>query len=140
MEYRKGYPQSFPPHHIIHCLDELVSDVKCNSDDTLRFTKIGAGKSTAMGQYRMCRNWDKLQEWTRENAGCYRYGNPDIEDNKKSQIPRYRFCPEGSKDLEHVRKFFGKGQDWKPYEEKAWSWEENWVPSESWLENWVKPS
>jgi len=139
MEFHNSQPQSFEYHHITHCLSELVADVKCNADDTLRYVKAGNGKSTAVGQYRTCRNWDKLEQWTRENAGCYRYGNPDIEDHAKSQIPRFRFCPEGSEELERVREYFEKGRDWKPYEEKVYSWNEDWVPSETGLEDWVKP-
>ncbi|KAF4629004.1 hypothetical protein G7Y89_g9151 [Cudoniella acicularis] len=118
MEFQKGQPQSLPHHHKVHCLDKLVFDVKCNADDTLRLL-----------------SWDALQKWTLENAGCYRYGDPNIEDHAKSQIPRYRFCPENSEDLEYVREYFGKGKDWKPYEEKAWSWDEGWVPSETGLED-----
>jgi len=139
MEYRKGQPQSLAEHHVTHCLDELVTDVKCNSDDTLRYTKVGAGKNTGMGQLKTCRNWGKLEKWTLENAGCYRYGNPNIEDAKTSQIPRFRFCPEGSKDLARVREYFKKGEDWKPYQEKEWSWDEGFTSSESGLEDWVKP-
>jgi len=139
MEFQKGQPQSLAHEHIVHCLSELVADVKCNADDTLRFIKAGNGKSTAVGQSRTCRSWDQLEKWTHENAGCYRYGNPKIEDHAKSQIPRFRFCPEGSEDLEHVREYFGKGSDWKPYEERVWSWSEDWVPSESGLDDWMKP-
>ncbi|CAD6445426.1 81bb91b6-6d1d-4362-8c10-3ee3db0c7a44 [Sclerotinia trifoliorum] len=140
MESQKGQPQSLGHEHLVHCLSELVADVKCNADDTLRYMKVGNGKSTAVGQSRTCRNWEKLEKWTYENAGCYRYGNPDIEDHAKSQIPRFRYCPEGSEDLEHVRNYFGKGSDWKPYEENVWSWDEDWVPSNTGLDDWVKPT
>jgi DNA-binding HxlR family transcriptional regulator len=45
-----------------------------------------------------------------------------VEDKKESQVPRYRFCEEGSEDLEVVRGYFGWGREWRPAEERKWSW------------------
>jgi len=122
MDQREGRPARVPEHHVIHCLDQIYDDLRCSADDTLRVTAPNSDKSTAVGQSRSCRNWDALEEWAHANPACYRYGNPDVENNKNTQIPRMRFCPEGTPELEIIRKYFGKGKDWRPDEEPRWSW------------------
>jgi len=125
MDYREGRPPHETQHHIIHCLDQIYADIRCTADDTLRVTAPNRFSTTAVGQVRSCRNWDALEQWARDNAGCFRYGNAFLENKKPSQIARLRFCPEGSPELETIREYFGKGKDWKPYEEPRWSWFED---------------
>ncbi|KAI9646298.1 hypothetical protein NHQ30_005739 [Ciborinia camelliae] len=122
MEYRLGIEQSLPAHHIIHCLDQIRADILCAADDTLRVTTPDMRPVTGEGQLRKCKNWDALKAWTYANAGCYRYGDPNVEDQKESQIPRMRYCREGNPDLETVREYFGKGQGWRPADDHVWSW------------------
>ena len=122
MQYRDGVPQSLSHHHITHCLDQLRADVLCSADDTLRVTTSDMRPVTAENQQRTCRDWKGLERWTLQNPGCYRYGDPEVEDAKDSQILRMRYCPEGSTELERVREYLGKGEDWKPAEERVWSW------------------
>lgn len=125
MEYRLGKPQSLTYHHVIHCLDQLLADVMCNADDSLRVTTPDNQPNTAVGQQRICRDWDALRQWTLKNPACWRYGQPEVEDTKPNQLPRMRYCAEGSPELDRVREYFGKGTDWKPVEEPKWSWMEN---------------
>jgi len=122
MDYRDGDSPRVAHHHIIHCLDQIYADLRCNADDTLRVTAPNSDTTTAVGQIRSCRNWNALEEWTRANPGCFRYGNPDVENRKSSQIPRMRFCPDGTPELVKIREYFGKEEDWKPDEEPRWSW------------------
>ena len=123
MEYRDGKPQSLEHHHITHCLDQLRADVICTADDKLRVTTPDMRPVTAEGQGRKCRNWDVLQQWTFDHPGCYRYGDPNVEDAKENQIPRMRYCPAGSAELDVVRAYFGRESDWYPAEEEpVWSW------------------
>lgn len=122
MEYREDRAQSLEYHHITHCLDQLRADVQCTADDTLRVTTPDMRPVTGEGQVRSCRSWDALQAWTLENQGCYRYGNPSVEDVKQSQIPRMRYCRDGTPDMDRVRDYFGKGKDWRPTDENVWSW------------------
>ncbi|CAG8950860.1 hypothetical protein HYFRA_00003077 [Hymenoscyphus fraxineus] len=122
MEYQEGRSQSFEGGHIIHCLDQLRLDILCNADDTPRTTTPDMTPVTAKGQFRSCRNWDALVKWVDSYPSCYRYGNAKVEDMKPSQLSRMRFCPEGSEELQKVRIYFGEGQDWKPADEKKWSW------------------
>ncbi|KAI0179382.1 hypothetical protein GGR52DRAFT_570269 [Hypoxylon sp. FL1284] len=121
-DHRLNEPPTVPYAHVVHCLDQLLADTFCHADDTLRVTNRSTPHNTAVNQFRQCRSWDALQDWTLAHPGCYRYGNHTLEDAQPSQIPRMRFCPEGSPELEKVRAYFGKGQDWKPAEEKKWSW------------------
>ncbi|KAH8663034.1 hypothetical protein BGZ60DRAFT_541534, partial [Tricladium varicosporioides] len=124
MEYQLDLPQTLSSHHVIHCLDQLHADVICTADDTLRVSTPGNQPLTAEGQTRSCRNWDKLHEWTLAHSACYRHGNGELEDKNESQIARFRFCEEGTPELEKVREYFGKGKDWRPTEEPIWSWDE----------------
>ncbi|KAI1084208.1 hypothetical protein F5B20DRAFT_576348 [Whalleya microplaca] len=121
-DYRLSLPPSIEPAHVIHCLDQMLADTFCQADDTLRVTNRSTPHVTASQQFRKCRSWDALQEWTLAHPGCYRYGNHTLEDNQPSQLPRMRFCPEGSPELERVREYFRKGKDWRPADEKKWSW------------------
>ncbi|KAG9230528.1 hypothetical protein BJ875DRAFT_487885 [Amylocarpus encephaloides] len=122
MEYQESLPQSIAPEHIHHCLDQIRSDVICHADDTPRVTTSDMRPVTAECQIRTCRNWEALNAWTLANPACYRYGDPEVEDEKESQIERMKFCPEGTPELEVVRKYFNKGKEWLPAEEKLWSW------------------
>ncbi|KAF7879468.1 hypothetical protein EAF04_000664 [Stromatinia cepivora] len=125
MEYRMGIEQSLSHHHIIHCLDQIQTDILCTADDTLRVTFPDRPGTAAQGQIRQCRSWDALEAWTMAHPGCFRYGNPNVEDEKTSQIPRMRYCQEGNPDLELIREYFSKGSDWRPADEKVWSWFDN---------------
>lgn len=122
MEYREGVPQTFDESHILHCLDQLRADIECSADDTLRWTTPDRNKTTAVGQVRQCRSFEELKAWSVSNSGCYRFGNPTLEDAQESQLARKRFCPEGSTELDVVRKYFGKGEDWTPENDPIWSW------------------
>ncbi|KAI1374521.1 hypothetical protein F4677DRAFT_425305 [Hypoxylon crocopeplum] len=121
-DIRLSLPTVVTPGHVYHCLDQLLADNFCQADDTLRVTNRSTPHITAAYQHRQCRDWDALHQWTLDHPGCYRYGNHSTEDKMTSQLPRMRFCPEGSPELEKVRKYFGKGKDWKPTEEKPFSW------------------
>jgi hypothetical protein len=122
MEYRMGINQSLAPHHIIHCLDQIRADILCTADDTLRVTTPDMRPVTGEGQVRQCRSWEALKAWTMANPGCYRYGDPNVEDVQESQIPRMRYCEEGNPDLGLIRAYFDKGAGWRPADEKVWSW------------------
>jgi len=131
MDYRNGEKSHMSQHHIVHCLDQLYADVRCNADDTLRVTAPNKYPTTAVGQVRSCRNWDALERWTQENTACFRYGNPETENKKPSQIPRMSFCPKNSPQLPIIREYFGKGEDWFPDDAPRFSWFDDDVTHES---------
>ncbi|PQE29660.1 cytochrome p450 protein [Rutstroemia sp. NJR-2017a BBW] len=80
---------------------------------------------TGEGQVRQCRSWDALKAWTMDNPGCYRYGDPNVEDVQESQIPRMRYCEEGNPDLGLIRAYFDKDAEWRPADDRVWSWFDN---------------
>ncbi|KAK6604054.1 hypothetical protein H4I95_05957 [Botrytis cinerea] len=64
LEFHRGEEQSGSFAHVTHCLDALRQDIKCNADDTPRWSGYGH-RITGVDQVRMCRNWDLLDEWSK---------------------------------------------------------------------------
>lgn len=99
-----GKPQTLGYEHLIHCLDVLRDSVMCNADDTLMYVGRLHGNTESehpragLGQYRMCRDWNGLLDWTREHSACYRRVEPHNE--SFPEIERYKFCPDGSRPWE----------------------------------------
>ncbi|KAG9233489.1 hypothetical protein BJ875DRAFT_442183 [Amylocarpus encephaloides] len=111
-EYSQGIPQSLERMHVLHCLGALYDDIKCNADDTPRFThKVGLRPGE--GQIRKCRDWSKLRAWVKERDGCFKYIKHDVKDI--STIERMKYCSNDSKYLPKIRKFFGYPEDWTPW-------------------------
>ncbi|KAF2188435.1 hypothetical protein K469DRAFT_748719, partial [Zopfia rhizophila CBS 207.26] len=96
LEYRNNTPQTEHLLHIDHCLTSLRDDILCNADDTPRFTG-GHFKQAGSGtnQYRMCRDWSKLDMWANARSGCYK--TPVDPFDGVSTLERYKFCPGGGK-------------------------------------------
>jgi len=115
-EYRDGLPQSLPYEHLVHCLDSLRQDILCTADDTPRYITCKQSDSHYGGdkQIRQCRDWNKLEAWAKEHTGCFRYGDPTWD--QRSQFERYKFCPNDSPYLPHIRTFFEKDEAWLPGE------------------------
>ncbi|KAK2589607.1 hypothetical protein QQS21_012716 [Conoideocrella luteorostrata] len=94
-EYRHGEGQSRSWHHISHCLDALRRQVICDADDTPRATDRRPEVVAGLGQYRMCRNWDALEDFAKRHTACYkRPENAEWDGPKK--LNRFKHCPEGS--------------------------------------------
>ena len=111
-EYRRGEPQSASFHHINHCIDTIRQDLMCFADDTPRNTGTTGPMESGVGQMRMCRSWDKLQDWATQNTACFRYTDEDIEHD---EITRYKFCPkEGERYMSTIREYFNLAEDWTP--------------------------
>ena len=84
----------------------------CFADDTPRNTGTTGPMESGVGQMRMCRSWDKLQEWAVQHTACFRYTDEDIEHN---ELTRYKFCPEeGIEYMPKIRQYFGLPADWMP--------------------------
>ena len=80
--------------HYEHCLNALRQDILCRADDTPM--PAVPGMHIGENQQLMCRDWNKLVEWSQapgQNA-CYR----QIGDYRSAiiGIERHAFCPEDS--------------------------------------------
>lgn len=107
MEFWQGIPQSRRWEHVIHCVDQLRQEALCNADDTPRYSTSDDIPVSGMGQVRMCRNWEKLEDWAKQYNACYRYINQTADYKDFPQIERFIWCPEGSPYTEAVEKVFG---------------------------------
>jgi hypothetical protein len=109
-------PPIIASEHFHHCLDALRQDIMCTADDTPMPTKL---EKDVIGnnQVLMCRNWDKLIEWTQEpeRQSCYRrltdYGRV------AHKLERFAFCPKDSKYFSVVEKYFKKWGHKDPFVE-----------------------
>ncbi|RDL36096.1 Uncharacterized protein BP5553_06708 [Venustampulla echinocandica] len=111
-EHERGVPQSLGRHHILHCLGALYDDIKCNADDTPRYTDKH-GRKPGEGQIRKCRDWSKLKAFVNEREGCFKYIKHDKEDIRI--IERMKYCSNNSPYLPKIRKYFGFSSDWTPW-------------------------
>jgi len=93
-EFRKGSLQSQHYLHIDHCLTALREDIICNADDTPRYTG-GNHKQAGSGQdqIRMCRDWNKLDEWANNHSACFDLPRNTLERTHSSE--QYKHCPDG---------------------------------------------
>ncbi|KAI0157125.1 hypothetical protein GGR52DRAFT_565401 [Hypoxylon sp. FL1284] len=107
MEFKRGQPQSRRWGHILHCVDQLRVEAVCNADDTPRFSTADEIPVTGLHQTRMCRSWDKLNEWARKYTACYRYINQTASYSEVPQVERFVWCPKGSPYIKEVEKVFG---------------------------------
>ena len=44
-------------------------------------------------QTRMCKSWDKLEDWARGHTACFRDIGREVEGFP--EIEKYKFCPDG---------------------------------------------
>ena len=75
----------------------------CNADDTPRYSGLGQRGGTGDGQYRMCKDWGKLEEWAMEHSACYKYraGVETLEGG--IPLERFKYCPDGSEPWKKIR-------------------------------------
>ncbi|OTB02919.1 hypothetical protein M426DRAFT_322163 [Hypoxylon sp. CI-4A] len=106
-EFKRGLPQSRRWGHILHCVDQLRQEALCNADDTPRFSTMDDRPVTGLNQMRMCRSWDKLEEWARQYTACYRYINQTASYSEVPQVERFVWCPKDSPYKKEVEKVFG---------------------------------
>ncbi|KAI1303856.1 hypothetical protein F5Y03DRAFT_407166 [Xylaria venustula] len=106
-EFKTGKPQSRRWGHILHCVDQLRQEAICNADDTPRFSTEDEIPVTGLDQIRMCRSWDKLEEWARQYTACYRYINQTASYSEVPQVERFVWCPKDSPYQKEVEKVFG---------------------------------
>ncbi|KAI1813601.1 hypothetical protein GGS20DRAFT_472733 [Poronia punctata] len=110
-EDHDGIPESerkwhYP--HVMHCLNVLRDSVMCNADDTPLYIGRLHGNvhekspRAGTGTVKMCRDWDRLLTWSRENSACYR--PVGWEKEGFSEIERYKHCPDGSRPWEEKGK------------------------------------
>jgi hypothetical protein len=105
-EFRNGTRQSQPQHHINHCLDVMLQDIKCHADDTP--LPMMVDKATGDGQIRQCRSWDKLVEWATlpENTACYKQDDKKRDD--RPSLESWAHCPQNSPYFETMNAYFKK--------------------------------
>ncbi|KAF7858522.1 hypothetical protein EAF04_009122 [Stromatinia cepivora] len=94
LQFRNQTEQTEPVPHVDHCLIALREDILCNADDSPRYSSEEAGRGTAFGQYRLCRDWTRLDEWANKHSACYI--EPDTYEDGVGEVERYRRCPDGS--------------------------------------------
>lgn len=119
-EFRSNSAQSSHWGHIQHCLLVLRDEVICNADDVPRYTGFQQNRASGQGQYRMCRDFSKLEDWAMKHTACWRHigkmGDPGFR-----ELDRYRFCPEGSpyKEMSEVKWLEGSSDWWRKYKTNA---------------------
>ncbi|KAL8659035.1 MAG: hypothetical protein Q9202_007309 [Teloschistes flavicans] len=98
-------PQSIHFSHINHCLDGLRQDIMCNADDTPRYTGMGHLRGTGIGQYRMCRDWDQLEQWADDHSACYQYDDGSELETLRNGVPlsHFKHCPSGTEPWKDER-------------------------------------
>ncbi|KAL7620933.1 hypothetical protein AAE478_008244 [Parahypoxylon ruwenzoriense] len=113
-QYRTNKTQTIDYAHILHCLDSLRVETMCTADDTLRYVPLNSahGFRPGDGQKRMCRDWNRVEEFVRAHDPCYQYLRPGDKD--LSNLERFKFCPAESEYLPKIRGYFGYGDNWTP--------------------------
>lgn len=91
IDYHYQRPQRIALVHILHCLDELRQDVICNADDTPRYAGFQDPPGTGQGQVKMCREWNKLEQWALKNTACFQHE----DETPDRMVNRFKFCPDG---------------------------------------------
>ena len=89
----KPPPTGYVLEHNLHCIESLRQDALCNADDTPRYSGFSEKKVSGVMQTRMCKSWDKLENWARDHTACYRDVGRDVEGYP--EIEKYKFCPKG---------------------------------------------
>lgn len=104
IELRDKLPLSLPLEHTLHCFNALRQDVICAADDTPRKTSFDHPGTIGVGQERMCRSWDKLEQWAKQRWTCWK----NINDSESiNTLLRYRYCPKGSPYYDRIHAIFG---------------------------------
>lgn len=107
VEFKLSKPQTYPFHHVMHCLDALRVEIICHADDTPRYTTTTHDTLSGVGQDRKCRDLGKLERWSLENDACYHYFNHSFNE-VIDQRQRYVFCEPGSPYAATVEKYPGQ--------------------------------
>ena len=103
IETRDKKPSSWSHEHLTHCLLSLREDVICNADDFPLYTgrlndeRFNMITNPGVGDTRMCRSWDRLQEFVLANTACW---DPRASDEGAPTLDDYKSCPDGSKPWE----------------------------------------
>ena len=104
LQLRDRVPLDLDWAHNMHCFNALRQEIICTADDTPRSMTFAHPGSIGVGQYRRCRDWDKMVAWTEERWSCWRNINKTDEIDT---LLRYRYCPEGSPYYERIHAIFG---------------------------------
>ncbi|KAF1961851.1 hypothetical protein CC80DRAFT_401051 [Byssothecium circinans] len=129
-EFHHSSTQSSLWGHIQHCLLVLRDKVVCNADDVPRYTGFQNNQASGQGQYRMCRDFSKLEDWALQHTrnellthyctACWRHIG-EIRDPGFRELVRYRFCPEGSpyKEMSETKWLEGSSDWWRKYKSEV---------------------
>ncbi|KAL5042277.1 hypothetical protein BDW71DRAFT_211318 [Aspergillus fruticulosus] len=114
----KGLPPSanFPwdPNYSVYMITSMYSmhclDIICAADDIPRYIPVDATDTatttttTTLGQYRQCKDWGKLRQWSKVNDACFSYNELSRHELLEDQpFPHtLRFCSKNSKFLPAV--------------------------------------
>ena len=83
---------TIPSHHISHCFDTLRQHIQCTASDNLLYTY---GKhSSGDGQFRQCRNWNYLHQWTVAHSTC-----DPITHKSEPILSHYNLCSDDTDGL-----------------------------------------
>ncbi|KAI9663962.1 MAG: hypothetical protein M1821_007453 [Bathelium mastoideum] len=99
---------------LLHCFDVIRQDIICHADDTLMYTPTSSEQSRiGEGQSRICRDWNKLEQWFEDNSACFAGLNET--EGVADGLEHFKYCPKDSKFAPTMRAHFGLPADW--YEE-----------------------
>lgn len=79
-----------------HCtiFDVLRRQILCDADDTSRAVQQHLDGVSGVRQSRQCRDWRRLETWTKDYIACYRRSDRPIEGLRN--IEKYKYCPDDS--------------------------------------------
>ena len=99
---------SYP--HLVHCMDHLLQNILCDADDTPIYTTKTKNKDARLYQTRMCRSWDKLNQWAETQTSCYVYINEtqDVD----TEFSKYKWCPKCSPYAKKMVEHMGYPEGW----------------------------
>ena len=107
----RGEPQTDDYTELLRCFDMIRQDIICHADDTLMYTSsLSAQSNTGEGQSRVCRDWNKLEEWFQDKSACF--ANINETQGVMDELERYKFCPKDSMFAPAMRAHFGLPDDW----------------------------
>ena len=108
-----GVEPEYKWEHVLHCIDSLLQDVWCYADDTpwYQLPPPPQRSKYAEHQTRQCKDWSKLEQFSRQHNACFEYYNvTDFEGNSVDggSFFYYQYCPEDSPYRSTMERYLSK--------------------------------
>lgn len=91
-------------------MDHLLQNILCDADDTPMYTTKTKKKDAGLHQTRMCRSWDKLNQWAETQTSCYVFINET--QGVDTTFNRYKWCPKDSPYATKMLEHMGRPKGW----------------------------